>query len=72
MENINYSFKKGYNQVPVGKVKEVKAELMQELGIKSDPSWLTRLRGNYDPKVSDIRAIERVFSKHGITDVWGE
>lgn len=68
----NYSFKKGLDQVPLGKVPDVKSEIMAALGITSLPSWLKRLRGEIDPKASEITAIENVFRKYGIKQVWGE
>lgn len=67
----NYSFRKGFDQVPVGIVKKVKAELMSALGVKSYPAWLNRLRGNIEPKVSEVQAIEKVFANYGITNIWG-
>lgn len=68
----NYSFKKGLDQVPLGKVQDIKSELMSALDIKSHPAWLRRLRGDVDPKASEISAIEGVFQKYGIKQVWGE
>lgn len=69
----NFAFEKGYNQIPVGKAKEVKAKLMKELGINSRPAWLSRLRGDVEPKVSEAEAIERVFAEYKIpkAEIWG-
>lgn len=69
---MSYSFQKGFNQVPVGKASEVREELMKALSITSRPGWLSRLKGRIVPKVTEARAIEQVFAKHGIKNVWGE
>ena len=68
----SYSFKKGFDQVPVGKAEAVKAELMMALKIESKSAWLRRLNGNVDPRVSEIAAVESVFAAHGIKNVWWE
>lgn len=68
----SYSFKRGFDQVPVGVVKTVKSEIMAALGITTHPAWLNRLRGTTEPKVSEAQAIENVFKSHGIKEVWGE
>ena len=67
-----FSFLKGFNQVPVKFVPAVKKEIMQAIGIKTRVSWYQRLYGNVEPKVSEAAAIESVFAKYGIKEVWGE
>ena len=69
--NNDYSFQKGLDKVPSGKLQEVKSEIMKALKIKSHPQWLKRLRGEIDPKTKEVTAIEDVFKKHGIKDIWG-
>ena len=71
MERLN-SFKKGFDQVPVGKAEAVKAELMAALKITTKSAWERRITGNVDPRVSEIKAVEAVFATHGIKQVWGE
>lgn len=66
-----YAFKKGMDQVPLGKAQLVKDDLMQALNIKSRAAWLRRLKGQIDPKVSEIKAVETVFAKHCIKQIWG-
>lgn len=66
-----FSFQKGWGQVTVGQAKEVKAEIMLKLGIKANSNWLQRLKGNVEPKISEAYAIESVFKKYGIKDIWG-
>lgn len=67
----NYSFKKGLDKVPVGKFLDVKEEIMKCLKITSHPAWLRRLRGEVIPKLNEVAAIEEVFKKHSIKDIWG-
>lgn len=69
----NYSFKAGMGQVASSKVSEAKSELMHALGITSHPAWLSRLRGEVEPRISEVKAIEAVFANYGVTEnIWGE
>ena len=72
MEKQNFSFKKGWMQVPNGKSKEVRAKLMSALKIKTRTSWGLRLNGDIEPRVSEAKAIEAVFAEYNIKEVWGE
>lgn len=65
------SFKKGFDQVPVGKVKQIKTELMEALNISSRTSWRSRLKGWVKPSESEIQAIESIFAKYKIKNIWG-
>jgi hypothetical protein len=68
-----YSYQKGLNQVPLGKITEIKKELMEALKITSHPAWLRRLKGEVDPKTKEITSIEEVFQRYGVTkEIWGE
>jgi hypothetical protein len=67
-----FSFLRGYHQVRLMDNELVKEELMQALGITSRSSWYFRLYGQVEPRISEARAIEAVFEKYGITDIWGE
>jgi len=66
-----FSFLKGYNQVQRKDTAQVKDEIMQALCITARTNWYFRLYGKVEPKVSEAKAIEAVFEKYGITDVWG-
>lgn len=72
MEENEYSFKKGFNQVQIGKTSEVKEKLMSVLSITTRASWSSRLNGRIVPKVSEAQAIEKVFAEYGIKQIWGE
>lgn len=68
-----HSFQKGLNQVPLGKIPEIKKDIMEALKITSRPAWLRRLKGEVDPKTKEIQSVEAVFKRYGITkEVWGE
>ncbi|MPL74376.1 hypothetical protein SDC9_20248 [bioreactor metagenome] len=67
-----FSFQKGWGQVTIGQADAVKAEIMKKLGITSNSNWLQRLKGRVEPKVSEAKAIETVFKRYGIRDIWGE
>lgn len=67
-----YSFKRGFAQVQQKDVQQVKERIMSALGLTTRVSWYARLNGSVEPKVSEARAIEAVFSDYGIKDVWGE
>lgn len=65
-----YSFKKGWNQVPNEKLTEVREKLMEALDINR-ANFYKRMRGDVEPKVSEAAAIELVFKQYGITEIWG-
>lgn len=67
-----FSFLRGFNQVPLKHVSAVKKEIMNAIGIKTRVSWYQRLYGNVEPKVSEAAAIESIFAKYGIKEVWGK
>jgi len=66
-----FSFRKGYLQVRQKDVQAIKCEIMNALGIKARTNWYFRLYGKIEPKVSEARAIEEIFKKYGIKDIWG-
>ena len=66
-----FSFVRGYNQVQKKDLTNVRVDIMNALGITARQNWYFRLRGTIEPRVSEAKAIEAVFEKYGITDVWG-
>lgn len=66
-----FSFQKGYSQVMIKDTKEVKQEIMGVLNIKTRMAWYVRLKGKIVPKVTEHEAIESIFNRYGITDIWG-
>jgi hypothetical protein len=67
-----YSFQRGYNQVQIQYKKAVQRKIMRALKITTPPSWYQRLNGNVEPRISEAKAIEAIFAKYGIKEVWGE
>lgn len=67
-----FSFEKGFNKVSIKNCKPLRNDLKSALKINSTPAWLNRLRGKIEPKVSEARAIEAIFSVYGIEDIWGD
>lgn len=68
----NYAFEKGFSQVMNKDVQAVRHEIMDALNVTTRPAFLSRLRGEVEPKVSEAAKIEAIFAKYGVTDVWGE
>jgi len=67
-----FSFRLGFSQVKNRDIRVVRRKIMQALGISNRTSWIKRLNGAVEPKVSEARAIEEIFAEYGITEVWGD
>jgi cystathionine beta-lyase family protein involved in aluminum resistance len=70
--NQDFSFATGYKQVMIKDSKKVQLAIMSAIGVKTRVSWLRRLNGYIEPKVSEVQAIESIFAEYGIKNVWGE
>lgn len=70
MENTN-AFFKGWLQITNGSSKQVKEEIMRALEITTTGAWYNRLYGKVIPNKEEVEKIEKIFSEHGITEVWG-
>lgn len=66
-----FSFQKGWSQVKNGDLDECRKKLMAAMNITTRASWGKRLKGEIEPKISEVRAIESVFAEYGIKQVWG-
>ena len=71
MRNDTDSFRRGWLQVRMMDSEVVKADIMNALGVISEPTWKQRLYGYVQPRKSEAERIVAVFAKYGITDVWG-
>lgn len=72
-ENGNrYSFRRGWAQVKNSDVRQCRADIKAALDIKTRRAFIQRLNGSVEPRISEYKAIEAVFAKYGITDIWGE
>lgn len=71
MSKEQFSFNRGWSQVKNGDIQKCREKLMAALGIKTRAAFLIRMKGEVEPKISEARAIEQVFSEFGIKDIWG-
>lgn len=68
----SFSFRKGFGMAKHQDIPKIKREIMTALGIKTRGAWLGRLNGKVEPKISEAEAIAKIFSNHGVNDIWGE
>lgn len=68
---IRYKFRKGYLQLSLGEKKEVQRELMQVFGTE-DKAYFSQLlnKGIVNIRLPHYEAINHIFARRGITDVW--
>jgi hypothetical protein len=66
-----FSFQKGFGQVKQKDIPAVRQDIMNALGITTRPNWNRRLKGEVVPKVTEAEAIEAIFAKYGVKEVWG-
>lgn len=71
MSKEHFSFNKGWAQVKNGDIPRCREELMAALNVKTRAAFLNRMKGEVEPKISEAKAIEDVFAKYGIKEVWG-
>lgn len=67
-----FSFKKGFGQIQQKDANLVKDEIMEALNLKSRGSWHLRLNGAIEPKISEVKLIEGIFHKYGVTEIWDD
>lgn len=70
MNSAQYGFRNGWLLLPVKLQREVKTKIALALNIK-EISFYARLSGKVEPTISEAKAIEEIFKKYGIKDVWG-
>ena len=63
-------FLKGLGQVQEKDSANVRTELMAVIGVSSRMSLYNYSIGKIEPRVSQATAIEAVFHKYGIKDIW--
>ena len=68
---IRYKFRKGYLQVSLAEKKELRQELMQVLGISRLTYFSVVLnKGIINISLPRYEAINHIFARRGITDIW--
>lgn len=70
--NGKFSFLKGWGQVKQKDAPKVQEALMEALSITTRQAFRLRMLGFIEPKMTEIHAIESVFKKYGITEIWGK
>lgn len=65
------AFVTGWSQVPPYCRDMVMQQLMEAFGIRSKIQFYARMRGEVEPRKSQIEGIEAVFNRYGITVIWG-
>lgn len=65
------AFITGWSQVPPCYRDMVMEQLMEAFGVNSKVQFYARMRGEVEPRKSQIEGVEAVFNKYGITKIWG-
>lgn len=65
------SFNKGWSQIPPCHRDKACEMLMKVLNIGTKSQFYARLRGEVEPKKSQVAAIEAVFARFDISEIWG-
>ena len=66
-----YSFQKGLDHLMVKDYFQIRKELKELLGITTNVGLRNRIDGVVKPNIAEKNAIENLFSKYGVTDIWG-
>ena len=67
----DFSFQKGWYDIPQGKVSGARKKFMSLLGLTTKQGFKNRLNGDVAHTPAERAAIEKIFAEYGITDVWG-
>lgn len=69
---MRYSFLNGYRRLTLEQEKECRTLLMKTLHITSRKAFRDRLYGRVEPRISEYRAIEEIFKRYQIVNIWGK
>lgn len=70
-ERVKISFSNGFNQIPIGKTKEVKKRIMSVLSITDRGSFDLRMKGKVSYNKAEISAVESIFNEYDVTEnIW--
>ena len=68
----SYAFNRGYRQIaPTDRDRFIKA-VMKILKVQTVQSFYGYCRGAKELKISEAVALEKLFAKYHITDIWGK
>ena len=65
------SFNRGWSQIPPCYRDEVRQKLMAVFGILTISQFYARMRGEVEPRKSQIEGVQAVFAQFNVTDIWG-
>lgn len=71
-KKTNYSFKPGWEKIPLGKAREVKDKIIAIIGCQYGTEFYRKMKSWVDIPERTYREINEVFSEYGLTpyDVW--
>ena len=72
IKNYQEGFAKGAAQIKYGEFQKFKREAMKALGLHARIQFYNYRDGKVEPKASKAAALEEVFKKYGITEIWGK
>lgn len=70
MDN-RFSFSKGLGKIRYRDIRNVRRDIMDAFKITTHQAFRDRLKGKYDLRITEKEAVEAVFEKYGVTDIWG-
>jgi hypothetical protein len=65
------AFVTGWSQVPPYCRDLVMKQLMDVFGVGSKVQFYARMRGEVEPRKSQVEGVEAVFHRYGIDEIWG-
>lgn len=69
---VSNSFEKGWGKVMNDNIKPLRKEIMHQLGLTSMLSFRNRKAGLVEHSPAERFAIESVFEKYGVTEIWND
>ena len=68
----SYAFNRGYRQIsPNDRDRFIKA-VMRILKVQTVQSYYVYCRGERELKISQAVALEKLFAKYGVAEIWGK
>lgn len=68
-KKYNYSFKNGWNLIPIGKAEDFKNKAMEILGLKNVQSLYKAAKENQSLSIVEYIELNKLFNENGITDM---
>lgn len=72
MDNTKqFAFERGWENAKAKDQSSIKAEIMEVLNLTTDAAFMQRRRGGIEHRITEAKAIEDVFRKYDVTEIWG-